>query len=233
MKAIVVRQPWASLIALGIKTIETRPGPPNGPMRPDGVRGLPGCSLEAGERIAIVAGASAPPRGMKWIGPYMLGRWCEGIAQHVGGDEEECGCPDPEDGLWADACARLNEWRPAILKDEGAHGSSLLTLTPLGALIGTAVVSAALPMELCPPYGGDCPDIPDDVIFLGGLDGGPWMFIDGGGPYPLLKERALGDFTPGRWGWLLADMKPCDPVPCKGRQGVFMLPDDVAAAVPS
>jgi len=55
MKAIVVRQPWATLIALGIKTIETRPGPPNGPMRPDGVRGLPGLALERGERRARIA----------------------------------------------------------------------------------------------------------------------------------------------------------------------------------
>lgn len=62
MKAIVVRQPWATLIALGVKTIETRPAPPNGPMRPDGVRGLPGCTLERGERIAIVAGAQKPER---------------------------------------------------------------------------------------------------------------------------------------------------------------------------
>ena len=60
MRALVVRQPRATLIALRQKTIETRPAPPSGPMRPDGVRGLPGCSLERGERIAIVAGASAP-----------------------------------------------------------------------------------------------------------------------------------------------------------------------------
>lgn len=48
MKALVVRQPWATLIALGIKTVETRPWPPNGPMRPDGVRGLPGLAVERG-----------------------------------------------------------------------------------------------------------------------------------------------------------------------------------------
>jgi len=27
----------------------------------------------------------------------------------------------------------------------------------------------------------------------------------------------------------VGDHRPCDPVPCKGRQGVFALPDDVAA----
>lgn len=44
-------------------------------------------------------------------------------------------------------------------------------------------------------------------------------------------QLPFGDFTPGRWGWMLTDPRPCDPVPCKGRQGVFALPDDVAGAI--
>jgi hypothetical protein len=44
-------------------------------------------------------------------------------------------------------------------------------------------------------------------------------------------QLQLGDFTPGRWGWLLSDPQPCDPIPCKGKQGVFVLPDDVAAQI--
>ena len=81
MKAITVRQPWASLIVAGIKTLETRPSPPNGPMRPDGVRGLPGLRVEPGDRIAIHAGASAPSCGHGGqVGPHHIchkadGRW--------------------------------------------------------------------------------------------------------------------------------------------------------------
>ena len=37
-----------------------------------------------------------------------------------------------------------------------------------------------------------------------------------------LDERAFGDFSPGRFAWLLADVAPLDPpVPAKGRQGLW------------
>lgn len=29
-------------------------------------------------------------------------------------------------------------------------------------------------------------------------------------------ERAFGNYEPGRWAWLLADVKPCEPIPAKG-----------------
>ena len=82
MRALVVRQPRATLIALRQKTIETRPAPPSGPMRPDGVRGLPGCSLERGERIAIVAGASAPKYDDH--GEWMVDRWASDVDRNGG-----------------------------------------------------------------------------------------------------------------------------------------------------
>ncbi len=60
MKAIWLRQPWATLVAMGVKEWETRSAPPNGPMRPAGVRGMPGLAIEPGERIAIVASKARP-----------------------------------------------------------------------------------------------------------------------------------------------------------------------------
>jgi hypothetical protein len=30
------------------------------------------------------------------------------------------------------------------------------------------------------------------------------------------RERTFGDYSPGRWAWLLADIKPCRPIPAKG-----------------
>ena len=37
----------------------------------------------------------------------------------------------------------------------------------------------------------------------------------------VLVEQAYGDFTPGRYAWLLADVVPVDPpVPFKGGQGL-------------
>jgi len=64
MKALTVAQPWASLIVACVKSIETRPSPPNGAMRPDGVRGLPGLRIEPGDRIKAVVRASRCP----WLG---------------------------------------------------------------------------------------------------------------------------------------------------------------------
>lgn len=36
------------------------------------------------------------------------------------------------------------------------------------------------------------------------------------------QERAFGDYTPGRYAWLLADVRPLDaPVPAKGALGLW------------
>ena len=60
---ITVYQPHASLIMAGIKTWETRGNPPNGDMRPEGVRGLPGKRINAGDRILIHAAVLEPVAG--------------------------------------------------------------------------------------------------------------------------------------------------------------------------
>lgn len=62
MKALILHQPYATLVALGVKQWETRGAPPNGSMRPAGVRGMPGLGIEPGERIAICAGAKVPAK---------------------------------------------------------------------------------------------------------------------------------------------------------------------------
>lgn len=62
MKALILHQPYATLVALGVKRWETRGAPPNGSMRPAGVRGMPGLAIEPGERIAICAGAKVPAK---------------------------------------------------------------------------------------------------------------------------------------------------------------------------
>jgi hypothetical protein len=45
-------------------------------------------------------------------------------------------------------------------------------------------------------------------------------------------ERMMGDFGPGRFGWVLAGVRPLPaPVPCVGHQGLFNAPPAVLAAV--
>lgn len=225
MKAIVVRQPWATLIALGVKQIETRPFPPNGPMRPEGVRGLPGCSLERGERIAIVAAAAWPDP--KWtVGDWMVGGWTT-TGNHAEDDDGECACPDPEDGMWCDECKALNEWNLSLLRYEGAHGVSFAAPLPLGAVVCTVTVDDALPIvghgdAAEPPYLRNLPTLGLTLATLAFDVAGHRKRED------FTDQLPLGDFTPGRWGWLLSDPRPCEPIPCKGRQGVFELPAEIA-----
>jgi hypothetical protein len=39
---------------------------------------------------------------------------------------------------------------------------------------------------------------------------------------PTEPERSFGDYTPGRYAWLLADARPLDPpIPATGRQGLW------------
>lgn len=203
--AIVVRQPWATLIALGRKVIETRPAPPNGPMRPEGVWGLPGCSLERGERIAIVAGAKAGTEPGEDLGDS--GWYWESTA--------------------GDPSCVVNWKEPAVFHD-----------APLGAVVCTVTVDDALPIGgpmtfrsgLVEGDEGDYPDRRVIVRHPAMWDDGESLVMDR--PHQDITDQLpLGDFTPGRWGWLLSDPQPCEPIPCKGRQGVFVLPDDVTEAL--
>lgn len=46
------------------------------------------------------------------------------------------------------------------------------------------------------------------------------------------REWAFGDFSPGRWAWLLAWAKPLSaPIPCKGALGLWTVPPEIAARV--
>ena len=192
MKAIVIRQPWATLVMLGVKTIETRGFPPNGPMRPDGVRGLPGLAIERGERIAIVAGAKAPEQGLRLgaAGPIVTAEYLV------------------DGGLLLELC---NEQSWPL---------------PLGSVLGTVRVDDALPIAAPmtdPPCDHLVPTSDGHLMW--------WKFTpvlgqrrwSAASRHPMLNERTvvgarrdpdldpqlpLGDFTPGRWGWLLSDPQP-------------------------
>lgn len=57
--------------------------------------------------------------------------------------------------------------------------------------------------------------------------------VDGPSPYGITAtERALGDYTPGRYGWVLRNVRALpEPVPCRGRHGLWTPPADVLAQV--
>lgn len=41
------------------------------------------------------------------------------------------------------------------------------------------------------------------------------------------QELAWGNYGPGRFGWLLDDIQPLAPVPFRGAQGFFDVPEDL------
>ena len=46
------------------------------------------------------------------------------------------------------------------------------------------------------------------------------------------QEFSLGDYAPGRYGWALDNVRALpEPVPCRGKQGLWKPPVDVLAAV--
>jgi len=40
-------------------------------------------------------------------------------------------------------------------------------------------------------------------------------------------ELSFGDYTPGRYAWIFSDVRQVEPVPCRGRLGLWNLPQEV------
>ena len=122
-KALTLHQPYATLIAAGIKHWETRYNPPGGPMCPAGALPLPGLPVAAGERIAIHA-AKSDTALYQFGNDDVPGLRRDG---HIGGCD-----------LW--------------YRDAGSHWSILFPdrrdwfPLPFGAIVGTAVVAEVLPI---------------------------------------------------------------------------------------
>ena len=144
MKAITLTQPWASLVALGLKQIETRSWRTHH-------RGL----------LAIHAGKGLP---VMWR-PFIR----------------------PEFQVPLGALVGLN-----------AYGAPDLRKLPRGEVLAVCEVWDCVPTEEA------------------------WPLIAG------QREEAYGDFSPGRWAWLLRDVRPVEPpVPWRGAQGLWSLDDSV------
>ncbi len=176
MRAITVRQPWASLIAAGAKTIETRP-------RPTKHRGL--VLIHAGARLYTAADKHA------------------------------------DRGLWYAAHSHLD-----LERNNGVY------LLPYGSIVATAQLVDCVPIvedrgAHFTPFNG--PSDPS-VIITTGERARLWVGRDS---TDLTDQVRYGDYTPGRYGLVLNDVRQlAEPVPCRGQQAVpWRVPDDVAAKV--
>lgn len=165
-------QPWASLIPLRMKRIETR-------------------------------GWSTAYRGPLWI---------HAAVRVVGrrGSRTAIGDVDVE----RDASGLL------------LRGAGWPYRLPLGAIVARVDLADVVPVE--------------DLVWYGNtaeMHGGRhWVQFDNEGPgapaYVEVDafERPYGDYTPGRFAWLLDGIEPIrHPVPMRGRQGLWRIPEAVTA----
>lgn len=108
---------------------------------------------------------------------------------------------------------QLCENDPHIRQILAVHGLTFDTL-PRGAILGTCMLLGTLPIAG-----------PDTYL----KNEQPHMFCHPEWLYPV--ERATGDYTPGRFAWLLRKVVPCSPQPCKGALSLWQVPADIAATL--
>lgn len=155
MKAITLTQPWATLVAIGAKCIETRSWPTQ-------YRGP----------LAIHAGAGLGPVGGR-AGLYDLA------------------FSDP-DGYFYQALKRANVF---CIDD-----------LPRGAIVATCYLVGCEETDWAVENNG--------IYKIIGGERRHWPLTD--------QELAFGDYTPGRFAWLLADVKPlAEPIPARGALGLW------------
>lgn len=178
MKALTIRQPWASLIAHGVKTIETR-----------------SWSTKYRGPLAIHAGKAKPERS-----------------------EEGCGVPVGHD--WLPVEDFDGSWRLEHFA-RGCTGAPYDIDMPLGAVVATCTLADVVPIVALSGCRDGSPHVclPGDGALAHSRLSQPWP--DGETEHNVTDQLPFGDFTPGRYAWLLTDIVPCDPVPAKGRLGMW------------
>lgn len=176
---LCVDEPFASAIFAGLKTWETRPSPPNGEMRPEGVRGFPGSRLARGERI-IIASTQRRPRHEQRNVNDDLPPWCDlySFARHV-------------------------EWTE---HGDFHHGGAYRWVGPVEVILGTVAVTGAAPIVAdCDDLDG----APELIETFGGLlRWWPECAATTDESRDISDQLPWGDWTPGRWAWKLTDPKP-------------------------
>lgn len=178
MKALTIRQPWASLIALGVKTIETR-----------------SWSTSYRGPLAIHAGKAWPVPVAEWQVPA-----------------------DRSNTVGAPCVERLvNAADPVTRRWEMLH-------TPLGVVVAVVDLLDVVPIV------DDCDDLPDTPACLEVLGSSLRLWADGaaelGDEADVSDQLPFGDFAPGRFAWLLGNVRPLDPpIPAKGKQGLWTWED--------
>lgn len=170
MKVLTLTQPYATLISLGAKTIETRSWATS-------YRGP----------LAIHAAAGYGKGGAK-------------------AHKALCGT-EPFCSVLNAACEAHYD---ALDKSRGVlRAMAESPFMPMGAIVATCELLG------CELIGYDWPD--NQQIAYTGRWGRAYH-----GHKLTPQERAFGDYTPGRFAWLLGNIKALpEPIPCKGKLGLW------------
>ena len=196
MKMLTLHQPWASLIAVGVKTIETRSWstPYRGP-------------------LAIHAGKARPPTTQWEEGPFDdIGHYAPTAADPEGTANIH------QYGAWIDDETRgVRGWWLTL----GPNHDDYHPL-PLGAVVAVADLVDVVPINEHParPFGPNVYEGSHGNLTLRRSAEQVW-------PEDVEAQRPFGDFTSGRYAWLLDNVHAVEPIPAKGHQGLRDAPADV------
>jgi len=177
MKAISLWQPWASLIAAGLKPYETRDW-------------FPPAKL-IGQKIAIHAAKKVDKGAAQFAEEIMYGQHAD--LGHAGADKISATFNKPGDFDWANLG---------------------MAPMPVGCVVATAKLAAAFKIGDTAREGSALTAKVTSAIWFYKTETPTSIRIDD-----------FGDYSPGRWAWLLTDVKAINPpAPVKGAQGFFDLP---------
>lgn len=198
-KMLTLHQPWASLVAVGRKRIETR-----------------SWSTSYRGPLAIHA-AKRPPRDGECPGRV---EWNQ-VTQDVNGAGWIYWLPEP----WTE--------EEQVLAGLPPDGDLCAFPLPLGAVVATCTLVDVAPIGgptsfRTGTFEGDEGDFPDRPVvvhhppYLGVPPvHGESLVLDNGSCTDITDQLPFGDFQPGRYAWLLENIAYIDPVPARGRQGLW------------
>lgn len=109
-------------------------------------------------------------------------------------------------------------WQGAVVMPHIIHPRSEFHVEdlPYGAIVAVGTLVDCRPIE---------------TLTVGELDTRRYSDADPRKLYPF-TERAFGDYSPGRFGWVFEDVKPLmNPIPFTGKQGFFNVPDELIREV--
>ena len=130
---------------------------------------------------------------------------------------------------WGEKRVETRSWPPHA----GVVGSEILihaAKRPMDA-VGEELlerIDRLFPPVLSPPYGAIVARArvlwSEEVAGYGGV-------TDRMEAHAAARDRDLGDWSPGRWLWALDVETLPAPIPCRGSQGLWRVPDDVVRQV--